>query len=617
MASTPYPFDPTGVVATNKIVGEQQILTAANHRDFHFVVPDFAPFFAEGLVVKHRDLSNVVRTLVEGVDFYTTHWFISASRGCAKPIYGSISFLDLSLTGVIILEYQTLGGVWTQTSTKIAEILADVLHNPRTTAFDVVIDMPVSFPVIDHAWDLADMVGMSQMVEAVNEIADTLRQTGAEGINDHMARVDNPHSVTKAQVGLGSVQNYPIADGPTAIAGVSASHYVTPFALQASLDAGPNAAIATHVARVNNPHGVTAAQVSAYTQAQTNTLLGQKLATNGVAYDTTRFDGKTATEYRDWVLLGASANTLKFSGLTYGEAKADILSGMAANSERFGNMTVQEFKDTLSSEGIGNANRFGGYTYAEAKADILLGTAANASKLENSSKADVVAEARSGTAANASKVYNLNQEELVDLMRTEVGGWEDIIAEQSAHAAQTAAAAGAYRWTHIATIPDFGVDSINQSNPAWLVTGASKKADSQLDVDFQDCAYLVHCAIRRNNGTDSSEVYGTTSAIAINKASADIQFGVVQTGNVIEVWMRTAGIYRGFCATQLMKGVDILTNIDDVASVVDVAPAGIRYGTSAALATAESVSELRTEVEQSLQALTTAFVSLKDQIEAS
>lgn len=170
LINTAYAFDPTGRLLANKIIGEQQILTSANYRDFHFIVPDFAPFFAQDLVVSFRALNGEVRILNEGVDYQLTHWFISGSRACAKPIYGSISILDLQLSGVITLTYQTVGGIWTQETSKLAEILADRLHNPRITAWDVVVDMPISFPPIDHEWDLVDMVGMSDVVTGLGAI---------------------------------------------------------------------------------------------------------------------------------------------------------------------------------------------------------------------------------------------------------------------------------------------------------------------------------------------------------------------------------------------------------------------------------------------------------------
>lgn len=198
-----YPFDPTGQLLSNKIVGEQQILSTANFRDYHFVVPEKGPFFAESLEIVLRNMAGEIRTLEDGVDYYATHWFIGASRACAKPIYGSISFLDLTLAGTITMGYQTVGGVWVENISKVNEIMSDRLHNPRITSWESVVDMVVSFPVIDHQWNLTDMVGMSAVVAKLQGIDDAIRSKiiGDVTLQTHMLNRNNPHVVTAAQTG--------------------------------------------------------------------------------------------------------------------------------------------------------------------------------------------------------------------------------------------------------------------------------------------------------------------------------------------------------------------------------------------------------------------------------
>lgn len=197
--TTSYPFDPTGKKVTNKIPGEQHALTSANYRDFHFIVPKHGPFFADSVRVTYRDTQGVLRSMVPGVDFQFSHWFVSASRACASPLYGSISFYDLNLVGTITVEYQTVGGIWTQDSAKIAQILADRLHNPRTTAWEQVVDMPVAFPVIDHDWDLKDLVGMSDVTVKLSAIATAIRSNMIDGLAAHKA-ARNPHGTTAADL---------------------------------------------------------------------------------------------------------------------------------------------------------------------------------------------------------------------------------------------------------------------------------------------------------------------------------------------------------------------------------------------------------------------------------
>jgi hypothetical protein len=196
-----YPFDPTGQLLSNLITGEQQILTAANGVDFDFIVPTFAPYFADSLVITVKDANGVVTPLVNGIDYLNSHWFIAASRACSAQIYGSISIMNLNLSGILTLQYQTVGGIWTIDTNSIATILSNATSNPRITSWDEVTNYPISFPSINHQWDLVDMVGMSDLVNGLQSVEDAIRQQQVTGLAIHLADTNNPHHVTASQTG--------------------------------------------------------------------------------------------------------------------------------------------------------------------------------------------------------------------------------------------------------------------------------------------------------------------------------------------------------------------------------------------------------------------------------
>jgi hypothetical protein len=199
-----YPFDPTGQLIGNRITGEQHTITSSNYRDYHFIVPINGPYFEETLVISHRDINNNVRILNKGIDYQPTHWFVGASRACAKAIYGSISFLDLQLSGTVTLQYQTIGGEWTLDLNKISQILADRLHNPKITAWEMVSGKPTVFPPVNHEWNLTDLVGVSDLVAAVNNVTTALIQSQTDGFAAHINAV-NPHGTTAASIGAISI----------------------------------------------------------------------------------------------------------------------------------------------------------------------------------------------------------------------------------------------------------------------------------------------------------------------------------------------------------------------------------------------------------------------------
>lgn len=195
-----YPFDPTGKATTNLVIGEQQILTEANGADYHLIVPKFAPYFVDSLVITLKTPNSELKTLVNGVDYLCSHWFIAASRSVAKPVYGSISIVDSKLAGVVTMQYQTLGGIWSMNADNITTILSDKVHNPRVTSWDEVIDKPILFPVIDHEWDITDLFGVSKLVESINSVEQAIVNKVSTGLPIHISDYGNPHNVTAAQL---------------------------------------------------------------------------------------------------------------------------------------------------------------------------------------------------------------------------------------------------------------------------------------------------------------------------------------------------------------------------------------------------------------------------------
>ena len=253
-----YPFDPTGLAETNKITNERHTILAPSMLDFFFIVPKCAPYFRRSMKVRHITTGRV---LTEGIDFTCTHLFHEASHSIGQPIYGSITFYDHTLTGQVSLEYQTIGGDWTIDEATIARLLANYTTNPRVTTWEQVVSRPYQFPPINHEFDIDDFYGASDIVEVLRTIKGSIDQSGAAGLNTHIADINNPHQVTKAQVGLGLVMNYPIATQGEAQNATSNAVYMTPLRTKQAIEAIAIAALDVHRNDKSNPHEVTKVQV--------------------------------------------------------------------------------------------------------------------------------------------------------------------------------------------------------------------------------------------------------------------------------------------------------------------------------------------------------------------
>lgn len=325
MASTvyAYEFDPYGTNANNKITGERHTITAANGTDLNFFIPKLAPFHRRGFVLTNVATGQPMRPGYDYYFGYRFDQMLLS--GGMQPIYGAIVFNDRTFGGEVSIDYQTLGGEFTLDTNTILTLLANKQLDPRTVVWSAVVDVPADLPPVAHRHAVDDMTGMSDVVARIYDLIDatgqgfnksmqallehiadhnnphhiTLADLGlddlgnlvaatkeqAEGgtdnvnymtslrvmqsitanavplINAHATRTDNPHSVTKAQVGLGSVENYLVATNTEAQAGVATNRYMTPATTKAAIDVLAPLALASHTGDKNNPHQTTAAQV--------------------------------------------------------------------------------------------------------------------------------------------------------------------------------------------------------------------------------------------------------------------------------------------------------------------------------------------------------------------
>lgn len=377
LTSPQYPFDPTGVNPANRVTGELQPLTGVGDRDYYYLIPNATPFFAESVSgVNFKDTSGVTHPLVEGVDYYLSHYFMGASRATGKPVYGSISILDKTLRGTLIIgAYQTVGGEWTVDSNKIAEVLAQLAVDPRTVTWEQVVGYPTIFPPIPHEWNLQDMVGMSAVVDAVNNVVDAILQKAGDDITAHLADMSsNPHHVTASQIGAVTQTQLNAAvsaqlttqfghDTDGLVEGTQHLFFSESRVLSTKLI---NFVVASTAAAMADGDTLLVAlgKVQAQMNAFTNSV---STLSNQVTSNATALDGKVNVNRPDFTGLGTQ-NLVKLTmtgpltfDITQAEAYQILVSGSGAinfDISHLGNVTgkVIEFAVTTINDNSGIAN---------------------------------------------------------------------------------------------------------------------------------------------------------------------------------------------------------------------------------------------------------------------
>lgn len=254
-------FDPHGTNPNNYITGERHTLTPDSGKGFHFFIPKAAPFFLKDLEVVHVGTG---RKLLEGIDWQPGWMFELASRRTYMPVFAAITILDKTLNGTFEIKYRTIGGEYTLDDATLLEYLSNVLTDPRVTTWEAIVDKPLFFAPLEHRFNVDQLVGMEDAIEALDRIRDAILQSINAiypSFNVHLADKSNPHAVTKEQVGLGNVQNYPMATDAEAAAGTARNRMMSPAATKALVATLSSETVAGHASNTSNPHQVTKAQV--------------------------------------------------------------------------------------------------------------------------------------------------------------------------------------------------------------------------------------------------------------------------------------------------------------------------------------------------------------------
>lgn len=253
-----YPFDPYGNAPSNKITYERQTLQTPARDDYFFIIPQAAPFFVNSLVVRNNATGE---EFIEGRDYVVGHYFVEAMHKTGKAIAGSIRFFNRNLTGVVSLDYQTIGGQWGFDDQAILEELSNKSLNPLTRAWAQIDTMPALFPPVPHDQSVDDLIGFEDVVESVGRVADAVQAADQGASENHLLDYDNPHQTTKVQVGLGLVANYAVASTLEAQEGTRSDRYMTPKLSREAITKIALEPLTLHTENNNNPHNVTKLQV--------------------------------------------------------------------------------------------------------------------------------------------------------------------------------------------------------------------------------------------------------------------------------------------------------------------------------------------------------------------
>lgn len=259
-----YPLDLTGKSPDNFIPGERHDLDAAvttgNYRVF---VPNYGGFYTNTMVV--RDVSGT--ELRKGVDYIATYLYERPTLRSGLEVCGAVIITNPNVSATVFMDYQVVGGDFAVSTDALQQVINTLAEEDRPVEWANIIGKPNEYPAAGHLHALWELYGFEPVVTELERITQAImagdqalhdetrayalmlfneageaRAALEQRLVDHMDDATNPHEVTKAQVGLGDVENFKMATDSQAQDMTVKTRYMSPYAVGLSLatHANPN-----------------------------------------------------------------------------------------------------------------------------------------------------------------------------------------------------------------------------------------------------------------------------------------------------------------------------------------------------------------------------------------
>lgn len=173
MPTVTYPLDMSGNNPANLIEGELHTVNEAHFKDYYFIVPEFAPFYVDNFALSISINGNIT-PLQEDIDYSFALQYVTGTRVSGKAMYGAVTLHNLNLNGILLMNYQTIGGDQIADRLLVLTTLADKAYNPRTTIWDILTNVPNSLPPNPHYQDYDQFLGQEELVTKLGEIRDAI-----------------------------------------------------------------------------------------------------------------------------------------------------------------------------------------------------------------------------------------------------------------------------------------------------------------------------------------------------------------------------------------------------------------------------------------------------------
>lgn len=376
-AITQLPLDLKGTLLSNRIQNETRTLVRVDNNPHRILLPRFGAFYNDPNSLKIYDGP---RRLVYGTDFTTTYLYRDLSKLTSKEVYAFIVIINPAVNNTVVLNYQAVGGNFGINVEELAVLLDAVNPDNFTVNYEDIVNRPRAFNPEDHMDEYWQLYGAENTITVLHRVRDLLAKADDSIVlemNDyadyyynqavarleqerellrlHIEDFNNPHADDKTKIGLPNVNNWRMVTLGESLNSTLDIYYSTPESGLNVINSVLIPDLNEHVQDQNNPHGIRAQDVDAYTTTQITTSINGRLHKQQPAANSSKIFGYTRTAWKAYV----NAN-LDASSVTLGLFGNGVLGSGTANSETLlmGNGTWKSYRTLISEmDAVINRNK--------------------------------------------------------------------------------------------------------------------------------------------------------------------------------------------------------------------------------------------------------------------
>lgn len=312
------PFDLTGSLASNLKTGEEHTLTKVDGRTNRMFCPKFGAYYKDSLDVR----TSAGVPLVYDKDYVCTYYYDELWDLNAKACCAIIVVVNPSVGNDIRISYQAVGGPYSLSIDEISDLIHEVSTALPPLKWEDIRNKPLQFPPSLHYHEYWQLYGLESTVKNL-ELLGHAWSVGRKGIladnrfyykntidlarqavTDYTAKVmahitdrQNPHLTDKFKIGLGLVNNWPMANEPESVSISINDKYQPIGGVYDQLTTHIVPIFDGHITNRQNPHRLTLNDplLNLYSATEIQALFNDKLARTDVAYESTLFEGNDLT----------------------------------------------------------------------------------------------------------------------------------------------------------------------------------------------------------------------------------------------------------------------------------------------------------------------------------